>query len=184
MPDYSKTDLFQVELSIIGEVEDKAFAAFVTHAQDQRDKNDQLGTFDILALHSIKEGKSEGIDGAILNKLEESDLIKRTGGSASDKYVLADLYFELQNGSAEIAGFRTIDLERILMTFDGGVESVKMKDFVTTFTGDLTRDQVKYLVERLLGLVLDKNGTGSGTSYSLVTGIENMNDVKRILENG
>ncbi len=181
MPDYSKTDMFQVELSIIGEVEDKAFAAFVTDAQSKRDKENQLGTFDILALYQIKEGKSDGIDDATFNKLEESELIKRTGGSASDKYVLADLYFELQNGSALIAGFRTIDLERILMTFDGGIEQVKMKDFTTTFSGDLNRDQVRYLVEKLLDKILDKDGTGSGTMYTLKTDINSMDDIKRIL---
>lgn len=181
MPDYSKTDLFQVELTIRGEVEDKAFAAFISNAQAQRDKEDLLGTFDILALHQIKEGRSEGIDGDILHKLEQSKLIKKVGGAASDKYVLGDLYFELQNGSSEIAGFRMIDLERILITFDGGFEKVKMGDFVSKFKGDLNRDQVKYLIDKLVDTVLNRDGSGSGTTYSLIQDIKDMNDVKRVL---
>jgi ATP-dependent DNA helicase RecG len=181
IPDYSKTDLFQVELTIRGEVEDKAFAAFISNAQAQRDKEDQLGTFDILALHQIKEGRSEGIDGDILHKLEQSKLIKKVGGAASDKYVLSDLYFELQNGSSEIAGFRMIDLERILITFDGGLKKVKMGDFVSVFKGDLNRDQVKYLIDKLVDTVLNRDGSGSGTTYSLIQDIKDMNDVKRVL---
>ena len=182
IPDYSKTDLFQVELTIRGEIEDKAFTAFISDAQAKSDTTDQLGTFDILGLHQIKEGRSEGIDTAILEKLEQLKLIKRVGGTASDKYVLSNLYFELKNGSSEIAGFRTLDIQRILRTFNGETTTAKMMDFVSIFNGDLNREQVKYLVDKLTGVILKKEGIGRGTTYSLISGLNNLNDIKSVLE--
>ena len=182
IPDYSKTDLFQVELTIRGEIEDKAFTAFISDAQAKSDTTDQLGTFDILGLHQIKEGRSEGIDTAILEKLEQLKLIKRVGGTASDKYVLSNLYFELKNGSSEIAGFRTLDIQRILRTFNEETTTAKMMDFVSIFNGDLNREQVKYLVDKLTGLILKKEGIGRGTTYSLISGLNNLNDIKSVLE--
>ncbi len=182
IPDYSKTDLFQVELTIRGEIEDKAFTAFISDAQAKSDTTDQLGTFDILGLHQIKEGRSEGIDTAILEKLEQLKLIKRVGGTASDKYVLSNLYFELKNGSSEIAGFRTLDIQRILRTFNEETTTAKMMDFVSIFNGDLNREQVRYLVDKLTGVILKKEGIGRGTTYSLISGLNNLNDIKSVLE--
>jgi len=182
IPDYSKTDLFQVELTIRGEIEDKAFTVFISDAQAKSDTTDQLGTFDILGLHQIKEGRSEGIDAAVLDKLEQLKLIKRVGGTASDKYVLSNQYFELKNGSSDIEGFRTLDLQRILRVFNGETTTAKMIDFVSIFNGDLSREQVKYLVDKLTGVILKKEGIGKGTKYSLISGLNNLNDIKSALE--
>ncbi len=182
IPDYSKTDLFQVELTIHGEIEDKAFTVFISDAQAKSDTTDQLGTFDILGLHQIKEGRSEGIDAAVLDKLEQLKLIKRVGGTASDKYVLSNQYFELKNGSSDIEGFRTLDLQRILRVFNGETTTAKMMDFVSIFNGDLSREQVKYLVDKLTGVILKKEGIGKGTKYSLISGLNNLNDIKSALE--
>lgn len=184
LPDYTKTDFFQVELTLIGEVEDKAFAAFINKIQDDRDKDNQLGIFQIMALYLVKNGKSEKVDDLeVLNFLDNEGFIRRAGGNASEKYVLSETYFDLKNDSAEIAGFRTIDLERILSVLSSGIGKVKMADFLAVFENDLSRDQVRYLVDKLIGRVMEKNGAGSGTSYSLKTGIKNLNDVKQTLEN-
>jgi len=180
-PDYSKTDLFQVELSINGEVVDKAFAAFISGEQEKRSDDNKLGTFEIIGLHHIKEGKSDIVEGGILESLEKEGTIKRAGGTASAKYVLADEYFELKNQEAEIGGFRTIDLERVLDVFKT-TKDAKMANFIDAFKEDLNRDQVKYLIEKLSGRILIKEGSGSGTYYTLGEGIEDMNDVKAILD--
>lgn len=180
-PDYSKTDYFQVELSINGEVEDKAFAAFITSEQDKRSENDKLGTFEIIGLHNIKEGKSDIVEDRILETLEKEGAIKRAGGTASTKFVLADEYFELKNQKAEIGGFRTIDLERVLGVFKV-TKDAKMANFIEAFKEDLNRDQVKYLIEKLAGRIFIKEGSGSGTYYTLGEGIEDIDDIKAILE--
>lgn len=180
-PDYTKTDFFQVELEINGEIEDKAFAAFISSEQEKRDEHNKLGTFEIIGLYNIKEGKSEIVDDYTLHGLEESGSIRKTGGTASTKYVLSDEYFALIDKVAEIGGFRTIDLERILEVAHKN-EKAKMGDFIENFKDDLNRDQVRYLIEKLIGHILIKEGSGSGTYYKLVDGVKDINDIKVILK--
>lgn len=179
-PDYSKTDYFQVELSIIGQVEDKAFAAFISGEQGKRSDDNKLGTFEIIGLHHIKEGKSDIVDSDILETLEKEGAIKRAGGTASTKYVLADEYFALKNIVGEIGGFRTIDLERVLYVAHRN-EKAKMGDFIKNFEDDLNRDQVRYLIDKLVDKILIQEGSGSGTYYTLVEGVKDIDDLIPIL---
>lgn len=183
-PDYSKTDPFQVELTIIGEVEDKAFAAFIEEEQNKRTDENKLGTADIVGLRQIKDGKREKVDDNVIQKLEESELIKRSGGNASDTYVLGNAYYEVSNQPAEIGGFRTVDLKRILSAFGDG-ESCKMSAFVSVLEGDYNRGQVKYLIDKLVEKnVLTKSGSGSGTTYTPKGGIKSIEDVTMALIDG
>lgn len=183
LPDYSKSDLFQVELTLNAAMQDKAFAMFMKDIQTKRGEDNPIGTFKTIALHSIKEGKSEGIDAKLLEELEQEELIKRSGGSTSDKYVLADAYFNIKNTPSDIGGIRIIDLERVLNVFKDN-PTVKMKDFVSAFDGDLNREQVRYLIDKLVNVVLDKQGSGSGTTYSLEGGVIDLNNITDILKDG
>ena len=168
LPDYSKSDLFQVELNLNSVMQDKAFAMFMNDIQAKRGKDNSIGTFKTLALFNIKEGKSEDIDTNMLEELEKELLIKRSGGSNSAKYVLADAYFEMKDQPSEVGGFRMMDLEKILN--------------VLAFEEDLNRDQVRYLVDKLVDVVLDKKGSGSGTAYSLKDGVIDLNNITDILK--
>jgi len=180
-PDYSKSDLFQVELTLNAAIQDKAFAMFMNDVQAKRGEDNPIGTFKTIALHNIKEGKSEGIDAKLLEELEKEELIKRSGGSTSEKYVLADTYFDIKNTPSDVGGFRIIDLERVLNVFKDN-PTVKMKDFVSAFDGDLNREQVRYLIDKLINVVLDKQGSGSGTTYSLKGGVVDLNNITDILK--
>ena len=79
-----------------------------------------------------------------------------------------------------VGGFRTLDLERIINTFKNR-HQVKMGDFITSFEGDLNRDKVKYLVERLTGSILNREGSGKGTIYMLMSNIKGMEEIKTVL---
>lgn len=181
LPDYSKSDLFQVELNLNSEMQDKAFAMFMNHIVTKRGKDNPIGTFKTLALHNIKEGKSERVDAKLLNELEQEDLIKRSGGSTSTKYVLADAYFEMKEQPSEVGGFRLMDLERVLKVLMDN-HPAKMKDFVLAFENDLNREQVRYLIDKLIDVVLEKKGSGSGTTYSLKGGVIDLNNITDILK--
>tara|TARA_R110002051_G_scaffold13808_1_gene45554 strand:+ start:15886 stop:17571 length:1686 start_codon:yes stop_codon:yes gene_type:complete len=181
LPDYSKSDLFQVELTLNSSMQDKAFAIFINDIQAKRGAGNPIGTFKTLALHKIKEGKSEDIDPKLLKELEKENLINRSGGSTSTKYVLADTYFEMKDQPSEVSGFRLIDLERVLKVLKDN-PIAKMKDFVLAFEDDLNRDQVRYLIDKLVDVVLDKDGSGSGTTYSLKGGVIDLNNITDILK--
>ena len=180
-PDYSKTDYFQVELHIKGEVEDKAFATFIGIEQGKRNENNKLGTFEIIGLYHIKEAKSDKVDARVLDLLEKEGTIKRSGGKASAKYMLADEYFELNMQKPEIGSFRIMDLKKILNVFKVN-KKAKMSDFIEAFQGDLNRNQVRYLIDKMVGRILIKGGRGRGTYYTPIDGIQNIDDFKTILE--
>lgn len=182
-PDYSKSDLFQVELTLNAAMQDKAFAMFMNDVQTKRGEDNPIGTFKTIALHNIKEGKSEGIDAKLLEELEKEELIKRSGGSTSEKYVLADAYFEIKNAPSDIGGFRPIDLTRVLEVLKTN-DAPKMSDFVEAFKDDLSRDQVRYLIDKLVDIVLDKKGSGKGTYYKLKGGVIDLNNITDILKDG
>ena len=59
-----------------------------------------------------------------------------------------------------------------------------MKDFVSAFDGDLNREQVRYLIDKLVNVVLDKQGSGSGTTYRLKGGVIDLNNITDILKDG
>lgn len=176
-PDYSKTDFYQVELNLSGEVVDKAFAIFITTEQNKRSEDSKLGTFEVDALFKIKEGKSTLADLDILRRLEDDSLVKRVGGSASQRYALSDDYFNLLSKEQEIGGFKVIDLERILNAFKTN-PNPKMNDFVSVFEEDLNRAQVKYLIEKLTDFVFTKEGKGKGTYYKIIDEVDSIEKLK------
>jgi ATP-dependent DNA helicase RecG len=178
LPDYSKSDLFQVELTLNAAMQDKAFAMFMNDVQAKRGENNPIGTFKTIALHNIKEGKSEGIDAKILEELEKEELIKRSGGSTSEKYVLADRYFEIKRQPSELSGYRVIDIVRIAEVIKSN-PTPKMSDFVEAFKDDLSRDQVRYLIDKFIGVILVKKGSGKGTYYQTkedILDLDNLTD--------
>lgn len=181
LPDYSKSDLFQVELTLNAVMQDKAFAMFINRIQANRGEDNPIGTFKTLALYHVKEGKSEGIDANLLEDLEQENLIKRSGGSASSKYVLESTYFEMKEQSSEIGGYRTMDLERVLNVFKTSPVA-RMKDFVLAFEDDLNRDQVKYLIEKLVNSILDKQGSGRATTYTIKGGVVDLNNITDLIK--
>jgi ATP-dependent DNA helicase RecG len=90
------------------------------------------------------------------------------------------MYFTIKDTPSEIGGFRIIDLERVLNVLKDN-PTTKMKNFVSAFDGDINRDQVKYLIDKLVNVVLDKQGSGSGTTYSLKAGVVDLNNITDIL---
>lgn len=180
-PDYSKSDLFQVELTLKAALEDEAFAIFMHQFQAKRGEEIPIGTFKTIALYNIKEGRSEVIDANLFSELEQEHLIKRSGGSTSEKYVLADIYFDILKTPSEIGGFRLIDLTKVFQVIQK-VIAPKMSDFVEAFKSDLSRNQVRYLIDKLVGVVLNKKGSGKGTHYQLKEEVNDLNDIINILK--
>ena len=181
LPDYTKSDLFQVELTLDASMQDRAFSVFMNQIKSDRGGDNPIGTFKTIALYNVKEGKSEGIGTKLLEELEQENLIKRSGGSASEKYVLADMYFDIKDMPSEIGGFRPIDILKVSKVLEGN-KIPKMQDFVEAFKDDLTRDQVRYLIDKLVGVVLDKKGSGKGTYYHLKETLVNIDDITNRLK--
>ncbi len=166
-PDYSKTDFYQVELSINGKVIDNAFAIFIKEIQDSRGKFDKLGVFEVITLEKVRSGISDNLDNEILNNLINQGLIKKVGKTTSKIFSLSDSYYEIAQVENEIAGYRTIDIMLIAKAFKEN-EYMSMKRFTEVFESKLKRTQVRYLVEKLVAdNILSIEGEGKSTKYKL-----------------
>ncbi|OQX73148.1 MAG: AAA family ATPase [Bacteroidetes bacterium 4484_276] len=167
VPDYSGTSMLQVELKISADIQDPSFLIFTNEEQGQRDENNKLSVFDLITLDKIRRGISSGLNTDIVQKLLAQNVIKRSGKTTSEIYTLGDKYFEITQTEDEIAGYRPIYLNMIAGGYQGG-NKLSMSDFMKIFEDKLTRDQVRYMIEKLVNDdILFSEGKGKGTKYHL-----------------
>lgn len=167
VPDYSGTSMLQVELKISADIQDSSFLIFANEEQNQRDKNNKLGVFDLITMDKIRRGISSGLNADVVQKLLTQNIIKRSGKTTSEIYTLGDKYFEIAQTENEIAGYRPIYISMIADGYQKK-DKLNMSGFTEIFEGKLTRDQVRYMIEKLVkDNILSPEGTGKGTKYSL-----------------
>lgn len=167
IPDYSGTSMLQVELKISADIQDPSFLIFVNEEQTHRDDNNKLGVFDLITIDKIRTGISSGLEENVVQKLLDQNVIKRSGKTTSEIYTLGDKYFEIAQTEDEIAGYRPIYISMIADVYKKK-DKLSMSDFVAVFADRLTRDQVRYMIEKLVkDKILSPEGTGKGTKYGL-----------------
>ena len=145
LPDYSKTDDYQVDLCLRAKIVDEAFFIFLKEVQFRR-KN-KLNAFDLLTLDKVRQGISTDLFEESVEKLQREGLIK-SQSSADKKYVLSDLYYEIASQPAYVKEYRIKDLQIVASCFEKATE-ISMKEFVKAFENILTREQVKTLIYKL-----------------------------------
>lgn len=166
-PDYSRSDPFQVSLTLNGTVTDEAFYLFNKIAGEKLPSDQQLGVHDVIALAKIRDGHSIGLDPVVLAKLEQNSLINRTGSGKSQKYVLGEDYQALVAAPLFIGAYRALELRTIITSLSLDKEQ-RIGVIVNAFNEKLSREQVKYLVEKLIDdKVIEKSGTGNTTAYKI-----------------
>ena len=145
LPDYSRTNDYQVDLCLLGKIVDDAFYIFLKEVQ--RNRKEKLNVFDLLTLDKVRQGISTDLFDASVEKLQREGLIKSLS-SADKKYVLGDLYYEITRQPAYIKDYRTRDLQIVAGCFENADE-VSMKEFVDAFDKLMTREQVRHLISKL-----------------------------------
>jgi len=138
-------DDYQVDLCLRAKIVDDAFYIFLKEVQHKR-KN-KLNAFDLVTLDKVRQGISTDLFEESVEKLCREGLIK-SQSSAEKKYVLCDLYYEIAKQPAYIKAYRVKDLQTVAGCFEKANE-VSMKDFVAAFDGQLSKDQVRYLISKL-----------------------------------
>ena len=145
LPDYSRTDDYQVDLCLRAKIVDEAFYIFLKEVQFNR--KDKLNVFDLLTLDKVRQGISMDLFEESIEKLLSEGLIKSLS-SADKKYVLGEIYYENTKQPAYIKDYRAKDLQIVAMCFEKATE-VSMKEFVDAFDKLLTREQVRHLISKL-----------------------------------
>jgi ATP-dependent DNA helicase RecG len=174
LPDYSRTDEYQVDLCLSAKIVDESFYIFLKEVQYGR--NDKLNVFDLLTLDKIRQGISTDLFEESVEKLQREGLIKSLS-AADKKYVLGDVYYEIARQPAYIKDYRTKDLQVVAGCFEKATE-VSMKEFVDAFDNQLSRGQIKYLILKLEteGLIV-KEGLGRWSIYKLSEKIDNKQNI-------
>jgi len=166
-PDYKSSDMYQVSLCLRTEIIDNAFHFYISQYQNS-DKEPKLGVEQIITLSKIRIGISQNLNPEIVSQLEKSGLIKKLSGH-TNRYTLSDEYHQMMNEELKI-GKRYIvkEIELLLLALQGS--TLKMGDLESQLSASLNRNQLKYLTGKLIeDNILQKEGKGSGTSYSLST---------------
>lgn len=163
-PDYSKSDAYQVSLTIKSEIVDKAFHIFINQYQIS-DKKPKLGVEQILALCKIRDGLFQQLNPEITNQLEEIGLIQRVSGH-TNRFTLSEEYNALIDENSKIGNYIVKEVEQLLLAIQGN--TLKIGAIEKHMEEYLNRNQLKYLTGKLVDDdILTKSGSGNQTTYSL-----------------
>ena len=163
-PDYSKSDAYQVSLTLKSEIVDKAFHIFINQYQIS-DKEPKLGVEQILALSKIRDGLFQQLNPEITNQLEEIGLIQRVSGH-TNRFTLSEEYNALMDENSKIGNYIVKEVEQLLLVMQGN--TLKIGAIEKHMEEYLNRNQLKYLTGKLVDDdILTKSGSGNQTTYSL-----------------
>jgi len=170
-PDYTDSDTFQVVLKLGGMVIDRAFSIFVASLQEARREN-KLGVEQIIGLYQVKQGRFGQVKSSILAELEKERIVVSSSG-ASNRYTLADPYSALAAREQRIANrYLVAEVDQFLLSIQG--KSLKISELEGQLIGILSRNQIRFLTEKLLeDGILEKEGIKRGTRYRLTEPFQN-----------
>jgi ATP-dependent DNA helicase RecG len=101
LPDYSHTNMTQVDLRLKAQITDSAFYLFVNKIQ--RERADKLNVFDLLTLDRVRQGISTDLPETSVKKLQREGLIKPLKPESTE-LMLCDLYRDLIKQSGSVNG--------------------------------------------------------------------------------
>ena len=170
-PDYSHSDNFHVELVLSATITNRAFALFIDSEQQRLSEEQKLSVFEIMALSSILNGNENDIKKEIIQSLLNRGLIEKRGKTRGTYYILSRNYYEIAGDISDYAKkteWNTNQAASVIIPHLIKFQKAKMKDFVDLLSGHLTRRQVRVLIDQMVvENILEKKGSGSGTSYSI-----------------
>ncbi len=171
MPDYNKTDDYQVVAILSARVKDPGFCLFINSIQQELPENQKLSVFDILTFCDIKDGLQPK-DKEIAKKLLSMGYLEKRGKTSAIRYILPRKYYELTNNLAEYSGLTDWDDQQVLavlLPFLTKYGKAKKSDIAGVIGSHLSETQLRRVIERLSqpGGPLIKTGKTTNTVYSL-----------------
>ena len=169
-PDYTKSDDYQVELRLSTVVEDKAFALFIKDIQSKRSESEKLSLQELIVLSKVcKKTDQSTLDKSILQKLEKAGLVEKIGNTKANKYILSKDYQIFSGTKVDhplVVPLPNDQIDNLILEYLDEFKTAKMGDFEKLLENFRTREQVKYIVDRLLkNKTLIREGRGKGTRY-------------------
>ncbi len=171
MPDYNKTDDYQVVAILSARVKDPGFCLFINSIQQELPENQKLSVFDILTFCDIKDGLQPK-DKEIAKKLLSMGYLEKRGKTSAIRYILPRRYYELTNNLVEYSGLTDWDDQQVLavlLPFLTKYGKAKKSDIAGVIGSHISETQLRRVIERLSqrGGPLVKTGKTTNTVYSL-----------------
>lgn len=171
MPDYNKTDDYQVVAILSARVKDPGFCLFINSIQQELPENQKLSVFDILTFCDIKDGLQPK-DKEIAKKLLSMGYLEKRGKTSAIRYILPRKYYELTNNLVEYSGLTDWDDQQVLavlLPFLTKYGKAKKSDIAGVIGSHISETQLRRIIERLSqrGGPLLKTGKTTNTVYSL-----------------
>lgn len=171
MPDYNKTDDYQVVAILSARVKDPGFCLFINSIQQELPENQKLSVFDILTFCDIKDGLHPK-DKEIAKKLLSMGYLEKRGKTSAIRYILPRRYYELTNNLVEYSGLTDWDDQQVLavlLPFLNKYGKAKKSDIAGVIGSHISETQLRRVIERLSqpGGPLVKTGKTTNTVYSL-----------------
>lgn len=171
MPDYNKTDDYQVVAILSARIKDPGFCLFINSIQQELPENQKLSVFDILTFCDIKDGLQPK-DKEIVKKLYSMGYLEKRGKTSAIRYILPRRYYELTNNLVEYSGLTDWDDQQVLavlLPFLTKYGKAKKSDIAGVIGSHISETQLRRIIERLSqpGGPLIKTGKTTNTVYSL-----------------
>lgn len=171
MPDYNKTDDYQVVAILSARVKDPGFCLFINSIQQELPENQKLSVFDILTFCDVKDGLQPK-DKEIAKKLLSMGYLEKRGKTSAIRYILPRRYYELTNNLVEYSGLTDWDDQQVLavlLPFLTKYGKAKKSDIAGVIGSHISETQLRRIIERLSqpGGPLIKTGKTTNTVYSL-----------------
>ncbi len=178
-PSYTDSDMFQVILRILGDIEDGAFHMLLAPYIDGFSGKLNLSVQEVVTLYKIKKGLFVDLPEQVLKSLEQKKLITRSSGN-TNRYSLADEYHRLADHSQRIGSrYIVTELSQLLIALDK--ERVSIGKLEAALKDSMNRNQIKYLLGKLEeDGVIKMEGTRKGTTYGLSDAFTDFNGASLI----
>lgn len=177
MPDYTRSDYFQVMLSLSAKIEDPAFHSMIRPFY----KNGELtlGVDDVLTLYHIKTNSKIHFNRDVVDGLKKRGLIRidNKGG-----YLLPESYYAYKRSTKRKVGLYYEEDVRDLLKALGSEGNKSIGEIEKQYAEKPNRNQLKYLVSKLCGdEIIYSNGRGKGTRYFINNKFNAIDDVEAMV---
>ncbi len=181
LPDYTKSDDFDVVAILSALVKDASFAFFVQSIQRELSDNEKLTVFDVMELCKIRDGERKGVDKAILKKLEEKNCIEKHGKTNAQFYTLPRRYYEMAGKTVDysmLIDWNATQLLAVLAPYLEKYGHAKKSDILKIVGDHITDKQLRNFLNQLkLSGLIKTEGEKGKMIYLLGEHYKKQNDI-------
>lgn len=182
LPDYSRSDDYQVEVKLPGVVRDEAFAAFINQVQYGRAAGEGLSIDEVITLEKIRSGEHyRQLPTDILANLLNQGLIEKRGRTNGVRYHLSKAYYLFADRKGQYSRTARLTEQQHLMLITNHLKEfgeARMRDFNDLLGKDLSVNQIRRLIYKLTDAsLLVADGNTRGRTYRISPTLENQEQI-------